>query len=72
MKLTPTQLGIVIIQIVAISMNLYTIFITQVDDYIRHWINIALISAMMLLTFKAAKEGQKKIAKAAKTGNKNP
>lgn len=44
MKLTPTQLSIVIIQIIAISMNLYTIFITQIDDYIRHWINITYLS----------------------------
>ncbi|OEH87010.1 hypothetical protein BHU72_01780 [Desulfuribacillus stibiiarsenatis] len=59
MKLTPIQVAIVAIQVTAISMNLFTIFITQVDDYMRHWINIVLITAMMILTFAASSEGRK-------------
>jgi hypothetical protein len=61
MKLKPIQLAILLIQIAAILLNLYGVFIKGVQDYGAHIIAIFLIATMMMLSIKSWKSCNTKL-----------
>lgn len=53
MKLKPIQLSILIIQIAAVLLNLYAIFVKRVLDNTAHVIAFCLVVLMMCLSIKS-------------------
>lgn len=53
MKLKPIQISILVVQIIALVLNLNAIFIKKVQDSRAHWLGAILVLIIMSLSIKS-------------------